>query len=96
MFRLFESASYGESGRLRKKIWAILLLSFLPPSQSIFTQYVLTQLDQLVNVCCDVLSDSKKTLAPFAIPYDCEDEVFELEKTYYNQFVHSEFLKVRT
>lgn len=100
-FRLFDSAGYGSSGRIRRKLWALFIVSLMPPTQSIFSQYILKEIDQVVNICVDVLTENKEgesvnPLAPHAISYDSEEETIDVDSSYYDALLKSDFMKVGT
>ena len=73
----------------------------MPPTQSVFSQYILKEIDQVVNICVDVLTENKEgesvnPLAPHAISYDSEEETIDVDSSYYNALLKSDFMKVGT
>ncbi|CAM9115051.1 unnamed protein product [Ectocarpus fasciculatus] len=53
MTALFDSAGYSEAGVWRRRLWAMALLKLLPSANS----GVIKNLDQIVNICVDVLTE---------------------------------------
>ncbi|CAM9383693.1 unnamed protein product [Ectocarpus sp. 4 AP-2014] len=56
MTALFDSAGYSEAGVWRRRLWAVALLKLLPSANS----GVIKNLDQIVNICVDVLTEERE------------------------------------
>eukprot|EP00904_Undaria_pinnatifida_P002018 jgi/Undpi1/11817/HiC_scaffold_4.g01516.m1 len=53
MTTLFDSAGYSSAGIWRRRLWAMALLKLLPSAN----EDVVSSLDQIVNICVDVLTE---------------------------------------
>eukprot|EP00752_Nemacystus_decipiens_P012244 g10853.t1 len=56
MTGLFDSAGFSAAGVWRRRLWAMALLKLLPSANS----GVVKNLDQIVNICVDVLTEEKE------------------------------------
>ncbi|CAM9142304.1 unnamed protein product [Choristocarpus tenellus] len=55
MSSLFDSAGYNAAGVLRRRLWSVALLTLLPS----LNRDVLVHMDQVVNICVDVLTEER-------------------------------------
>jgi len=52
---LFSTASYGPAGPLRQTLFLSMLLPLLPPTASLYTSFILKEIDAIFNLCWEYL-----------------------------------------
>mmetsp|Transcript_44834 Transcript_44834/g.136923 ORF Transcript_44834/g.136923 Transcript_44834/m.136923 type:complete len:281 (+) Transcript_44834:1461-2303(+) len=98
MFLKLHLSLSGSHAPLHRKLWAMCLLSLLPPSQSPASPYgrpLGEGMDPLMELCLDVLREEKEpgchpTPAPFSVGYDSEEETVDCGKGAYDAFIQRE------
>ena len=79
----------------------MLLLFLLPLTQSNFTPIVVQRMDDVVNMCVDVLNaeasnegENRVVYALHSVRYDSKDETIDVNETYHEILLREEVSKV--
>jgi len=89
-FNQFENIN-DNSAPLRQKLWAMCFLSFLQSSNC--DMKLLKSMNSVLACCLSVFRNEEKSLTPFSVGYDSEEESFDAQQTLYETLINTESMK---